>query len=318
MKFEAAEFLQPELADAAGELQRGLERHYKEVGVSVVACPDLTEIGVASTGMCGSTALFEFGGEPYAHNPKYRGANVNIQNMIDASGIPQAKAFGAAMADMAVIDGNSGELIPNVDPASANKSKVARVGSDRECIVEHYESLDCGPIANLFVSEGFQDQVLRIEVKTRIGEQASLTQAIRDSLSGVVSDGKHVGMGGVFQVLSGTVKSHVMPNYACLVPGYYDVGKEQVVKDFLQFYDHMGPDLLALCALWTGDPTGGDLNLRVSGEHTHFFHSNDDVQQAGHYHGDNSPDDIHYVGHFSLAEKIYRFGDIYSEMGIKP
>ncbi len=30
--------------------------------------------------------------------------------------------------------------------------------------------------------------------------------------------------------------------------------------------------LLFFTALWTGDPTGGDLNLRVSGEHTHFYH----------------------------------------------
>jgi hypothetical protein len=318
MKYETAKFWQPELADVASELQNGLEGHYQEVDVSVVTCPDLTELGVASSGMCGSTALFEFGGEPYAHNPKYRGANVNIQDMIDASGISQAKAFGAAMADMAVIDGNSGELIPNVDPATTNKSRVARVGSENECIVEHYDSLDCGPIANLFASEGLRDQVLKVDVKTRIGEQASLTQAIRESLANVVGDRKHIGMGGVFQILSGSVKSHVMPNYACLVPGYYDVATEQTVKDFLQFYDHMGPGLLAFCALWTGDPTGGDLNLRVSGEHTHFFHSDDAVQQAGHYHGDNTPEDIHCVGYFSLAEKIFRFGDIYSELGLKP
>ena len=70
MKFEAAEFWQPELAYVAASLLLGLEKHYKEVGVSVVLCPDLAEIGVASAGMCGSTALFEFGGEPYAHNQK--------------------------------------------------------------------------------------------------------------------------------------------------------------------------------------------------------------------------------------------------------
>lgn len=170
----------------------------------------------------------------------------------------------------------------------------------------------------MFVSEGLREKVLRVEVKTRIGEQASLTQAIRDGLSGLAEDNGHIGMGGVFEVLSGHVKSHVMPNYACLVPGYYDVESEQVVKDFLQFYDHMGPGLLAFCTLWTGDPTDGELNLRVSGEHTHFYHHDDGAQQAGHYHGDNTPDEIHCVGYFSLAEKIYRFGDIYSEMGIKP
>lgn len=130
MKYESGEFWLPELSELASVLQSGLELNYRDVSVAVVECPDLTGIGVASAGMCGSTALFEFGGEPYAHNPKYRGANVNIAEMIAASDISQAKAFGAAMGDMAVMDGNSGELIPNVDPASVNKSRVARVGGD--------------------------------------------------------------------------------------------------------------------------------------------------------------------------------------------
>ena len=110
----------------AEAMQQGLEKHYEVVSVSVVECPNLIAHGVASSGMCGSTALFEFGGEPYAHNPAYRGENVNIADMIIASGIPNAKVFGAAMADMAVINGNSGELVSNADPGSQNLSRVAR------------------------------------------------------------------------------------------------------------------------------------------------------------------------------------------------
>ena len=63
---------------------------------------------------------------------------------------------------------------------------------------------------------------------------------------------------------------------------------------------------------------GGDLNLRTSGEHTHFYHVDRAEQQAGHYHGDVSPGDVHYVGYFNLAEQIVRFGDIYEELGLKP
>lgn len=318
MKNETAEFWAPELSVLAEAMQDGLAGNFGEVDVAIVDCPDLRENGVASSGMCGSTALFEFGGEPYAHNPKFRGESVSILDMIDASGIPNAKAFGAAMADMAAIDGNSGELIPNADPAGENRSRVARVGSEQECIVESYDSLLCGPIANLFVSEGLPGPVIRVNVRVRTGEQASLTQAIRESLEQVTGDGRHVGLGGVFEVVAGSVKSHVMPNYACLPSGYYDVEQEQVVRDFLQFYDYMGPGLLAFCALWTGDPTGGELNLRVSGEHTHFYHRSDSLQQAGHYHGDVTPETIEYRGYFSPAQKIVRFGDIYKEMGIKP
>ena len=63
------------------------------------------------------------------------------------------------------------------------------------------------------------------------------------------------------------------------------------VKDFLQFYEPVGPKLQCYTVLWTGDPTGGNLNLRESGEHTHF-HSYEHDRDAGHYHFDVTPDEI--------------------------
>ena len=315
---KSTDFPQRDLEQVAGALRYGLGRHFEHVSVDVVACPDLTEIGLASPGMCGSTALFEFGGEPYAHNPKYRGTNVSVPEMIDASSISNAKVFGAAMADAAAIGGNCGEMISNVDPAGDNLSRVARVGAQRECVVDAYPALTCGPIANLYVSEGAAGDVIRVDVRKRTGDQFSLTQAMRDSLVTIVQDDEHIGLGGVFQLLEGNIRSHVMPNYDCIEDGYYDTDKEQVVRDFLQFYEHMGPGLLFFCALWTGDPSGGDLNLRPSGEHTHFYHPDDGLQQAGHYHGDVTPADVHYRGYFNLAQRIVRFGDIYEELGLKP
>ena len=297
-------------------LADGLQSHFEFVSVELVACPDLQTIGVAACGMCGSTALLEFGGEPYAHNPKYRGTNVSVVDMLEASGISNAKVFGAAMADAAAIGGNCGEMISNV--GEENLSRVARVGPDKQCISESYLAETCGPIANLFISEGAPGEVVCVEVRKRIGDQISLTQAMRESLATIVDGDRHIGMGGVFQLLSGQIRSHVMPNYDCIEDGYYDVSTEQVVRDFLQFYEHMGPGLLFFTALWTGDPTGGDLNLRTSGEHTHFYHPDPSVQQAGHYHGDVTPNDVHYRGYFNLADKIVRFGDIYTELGIKP
>lgn len=313
---KSAEFASVETSDLLAALQSGLAMHFASVSVEAVECPNLKSIGVATSGMCGATALLEFGGEPYAHNPKYRGTNVSVSTMLSASGIDNAKVFGAAMADTAALNGNAGEMISNV--GDENLSRVARVSPDKQCISEPYPADTCGPIANLFVSEGVPGEVICIDVKKRIGQQMSFTQAIRGSLAAVTGGEKHVGMGGVFQLLEGRIKSHVMPNYDCLVDGYYNVSQEKVVKDFLQFYEHMGPGLLLFTALWSGDPTGGDLNLRVSGEHTHFYHPDSSIQQAGHYHGDVTPDDVHYRGFFKLADRIVRFGDIYEELGIKP
>ena len=71
---------------------------------------------------------------------------------------------------------------------------------------------------------------------------------------------------------------------------------------------------LCLALLCQGD----DLNLRASGEHTHFYHPDSSVQQAGHYHGDVTPDTVHYRGYFKPADRLIRYGDIYEELGIKP
>lgn len=306
------------MQDVANAINTGLQAHFQSVEVSVVACPDLRPFGLASSGMGGATALMEFGGEPYAHNPAYRGKNVDVLEMLQACGLSGARVFGAAMADMAVLNGNSGEMISNVSPAGDNLSRVARVSADKQCIVEPYPSTVCGPIANLFVSEGTPGDVIYVDVRKRIGDQISLSQCIRESLISGVQGNEHIGLGGVFELVSGQIRSHVMPNYDCLVDGYYDTEKEQVVKDFLQFYEHMGPGLLLFTALWTGDPSGGNLNLRASGEHTHFHHRDDAMQQAGHYHGDISPDEVHYRGYLNLADKIIRFGDIYNELGLSP
>lgn len=34
--------------------------------------------------------------------------------------------------------------------------------------------------------------------------------------------------------------------------------------------------------------------------------------------GDPTPEEIYYVGYFNHAKSIYRFGDIYEELGLKP
>ncbi len=307
----------PPLEEMAPYVRDGLEANYAQVDVEVVDCPDLRTLGCASPGIGGSTMLLEVGGEPYAHNPRYRHVTFDMAEMACDCGQADGSVFGAGMAYPGVLEGHCGEVIATLQAGGVNRSKVARVGRQRECIVEPYASTLHSGLSNLFVSEGRPGPVLKVSVERRTGSERSFTQALRKSLQGHPDIGaagaRQVGMGGVFVIEAGQIRSHVMPDYECIAHKYYDTEAEEVVSDFLQFYEHMGPDLLCLAVFWTGDPTGGKLHLRESGEHTHFFHMGE-LNQAGHYHYDVSPDTIRYTGYFNVAAELVRIGDIYAEL----
>jgi len=307
----------PPLEVLAPYVRDGLEANYAQVDVEVVDCPDLRTLGCASPGIGGSTVLLEVGGEPYAHNPRYRHVTFDMAEMACDCGQADGSVFGAGMAYPGVLEGHCGEVIATLQAGGVNRSKVARVGRQRECIVEPYASTRHSGLSNLFVSEGLPGPVLKVSVGRRTGSERSFTQALRKSLQGHPDIGaagaRQVGMGGVFVIEAGQIRSHVMPDYECIAHKYYDTETEEVVSDFLQFYEHMGPDLLCLAVFWTGDPTGGKLHLRESGEHTHFFHMGE-LNQAGHYHYDVSPDTIRYTGYFNVAAELVRIGDIYAEL----
>ena len=122
-----------------------------------------------------------------------------------------------------------------------------------------------------------------------------------------------VALGGVFRILNGKIKSHVQPDYADIKHEYYDPKQMKCVKDFLQFYEPIGPHFQCYSVLWTNDPTGGKLDLRESGEHTHF-HSYKGAQDAGHYHFDVTPNEIEYECYFNTAEEVHRVNNIYKEL----
>lgn len=311
----------PPLEELARFLRAGLQANYAFVEVEVTECPDLRTLGCASQGISGSTVLLEVGGEPYAHNPKYRHVTFDMAEMADDCGQAEGSLFGAGMAFPGVLDGHCGEVIATLQAGGVNRSKVARVGPRQECIVEPYSSTRHSGLSNLFLCEGRPGPVLKVSVERRTGGERSFTQALRKSLQahpqiggdGAPAGARQVGLGGVFVVEAGRIRSHVMPDYECIAHRYYDTEAEEVVADFLQFYEHMGPDLLCFAVCWTGDPTGGRLHLRESGEHTHFFHMGD-LSQAGHYHYDVSPDTIRYAGYFNVAAELVRVGDIYAEI----
>ena len=48
------------------------------------------------------------------------------------------------------------------------------------------------------------------------------------------------GLGGVFRVESGGVRSHVVPDYDCVGHEYYDAERERVVVEFLRYFEPRG------------------------------------------------------------------------------
>jgi hypothetical protein len=317
LTIEKASFKEVSLDKIAGALQNGLSKNFKEVNVSVVDCPNLKDWGCPAEGMSGNQKITDVGGEPYMHDKKYIGAEFDFKEVGKQIGSEQSYAFGAGSGAMSCLDGHCGELIINDNfITKESKSVIAMVGKNKECVAKEYTASKHGGLGNVFYTDGKKGKVIKIHIKGRSGEEGSLTQAMRSSLTEnlqIKEKNEHIGLAGVFRVLKGKIKSHVQPDYADIKHEYYDPKQMKCVKDFLQFYQPVGPELQCYGVLWTGDPTGGDLHLRESGEHTHF-HSYENKQEAGHYHCDVTPDEIEYECYFNTANEIYRINDIYKEL----
>jgi len=316
LKIEKAKFTDYSLDKISDALQSGLSSNYKVVEVSIVDCPNLRDWDCPSEGISGNQKIIDVGGEPYMHDPKFIGAEFDYEEISKMIGSEKSYALGAGSGAMSCLDGHCGELVINENLITdESKSIIARVGKNKECIAEKYTARKHGGLGNVFYTDGVRGKVIKIKIKGRSGEQGSLTQAMRKALSDnlKIKDNGHIALAGVFRILNGKIRSHVQPDYKDIKHEYYDSEQMKCVKDFLQFYEPVGPELQSYCVLWTGDPTGGNLNLRESGEHTHF-HSYTKENVAGHYHFDVTPEEIEYEGYFNTAEEVHRVNNIYKEL----
>ena len=319
LKLESGKFNTPSLLDMSKALNKGLKENYKEVEVDVVDCPDLKQWGCPAEGISGNEKIIDVGGEPYMHDPKFIGTEFDYEEISKKIGSEKSYALGAGSGAMSCLNGHCGELIVNENLiTSESKSVVARVGKKKECIVEKYTDRKHGGLSNIYYSDGKKGKVIEIKVKGRNGKQGSLSQSMRLALNKhlPVQGNEHVALAGVFRILKGKIKTHVQPDYNDIKIEYYDPKQMKCIKNFLQFYEPVGPELQCYSVLWTGDPTGGDLNLRESGEHTHF-HSYKHSKDAGHYHFDVTPNEIECIGYFNIPKEVYRVNNIYKELANK-
>jgi hypothetical protein len=319
LTIEKAQFTKTSLEQISEALKKGLQKNYKSVEISIVDCPNLKQWDCPAEGLSGNQKIIDVGGEPYMHDKKLIGAEFDYEEIANKIGSEKSYALGAGSGAMSSLGGHCGELVINENLiTNESRSIIAQVDENQKCKSSKYTARKHGGLGNIYYSDGKPGKVIKIMIKGRSGTQGSLPQAMRTALKENLSteNDNHFALGGVFRILNGKIRSHVQPDYDTIKHEYYDPKQMKCVKDFLKFYEPIGPYFQCYSILWTGDPTGGKLNLRESGEHTHF-HSYKGTQDAGHYHFDVTPEEIEYECYFNIPEEVHRVNNIYKELASK-
>ena len=319
LTIEKAQFAKTSLEQISEALKKGLQKNYKLVEISIVDCPNLKQWDCPAEGLSGNQKIIDVGGEPYMHDKKLIGAEFDYEEIAKKIGSEKSYALGAGSGAMSCLGGHCGELVINENLiTNESRSIIAQVDENQKCKSSKYTARKHGGLGNIYYSDGKPGKVIKIKIKGRLGKQGSLPQAMRTALKENLSteNDNHFAVAGVFRILNGKIKSHVQPDYDTIKHEYYDPKQMKCVKDFLKFYEPIGPYFQCYSILWTGDPTGGKLNLRESGEHTHF-HSYKGTQDAGHYHFDVTPEEIEYECYFNIPEEVHRVNNIYKELASK-
>ena len=319
LTIEKAQFAKTSLEQISEALKKGLQKNYKLVEISIVDCPNLKQWDCPAEGLSGNQKIIDVGGEPYMHDKKLIGAEFDYEEIAKKIGSEKSYALGAGSGAMSCLGGHCGELVINENLiTNESRSIIAQVDENQKCKSSKYTARKHGGLGNIYYSDGKPGKVIKIMIKGRSGKQGSLPQAMRTALKENLKteNDNHFAVAGVFRILNGKIKSHVQPDYDTIKHEYYDPKQMKCVKDFLKFYEPIGPHFQCYSILWTGDPTGGKLNLRESGEHTHF-HSYKGTQDAGHYHFDVTPEEIEYECYFNIPEEVHRVNNIYKELASK-
>lgn len=286
----------PPLHELVDSIKNQLAQNFKWTSVSIERCPDLrnTPYNLAFAGLSGSPRIADVGGQPYLAPTPDRSRKYDLLNIAKLMELSedQGALLGAAAGPFHVVGTNS-ELMPNLAWESGNvinETHIAKVKDNDLALCEKLPSKDCALMANLFGSAGLPGDALHITASLRTGP-LNFTEAIRKALKDAYGT-RTISLGGVFVILKGKAKLHVMPDFS-LTPLITDEQKQE----WLKFYDIEAP-LVCLSVLHSHDP---GLDLRI--EHTHCF---SDHGEGGHYHHDITPERVQYEAWFNVAEVLYR------------
>lgn len=319
----------PQLDELLHPLRLELGKRFRCVEVEVSSPPDLTmwPWALAAPGLCGTPRLVEAGGLHNILTPERRDTQYALSSIAHAVDMPGALLLGCGAAsipaerhagvmlinDCQRLRRSKSEVVlfrpqpadrerddlPTSAAAAASASPAPLPGRD---VPRRLPCAGCavGTNANLLASAGEMGPALRVRVaKHRPGSSADFVQCLREAVA-AAAPGEATALAGVFRVLQGRVRAHVMPD----LPPDAPVGSEEELRQWWE-YRTMGPELTCFTTLLTRDPTGGRLNLRL--QHTHFFGSS--ATEGGHYHGDATPEEMLIEGYFVPCESLWRVGD---------
>jgi len=288
----------PPLQEVADVLAAGLKKNFAEVDVQVVECPDLTDWGLAASGLNGGTRLLDIGGVPYLMPTVTREKLYEMRDYPELTGIKEGLVLGAGAGPWPFLNRNC-EMMPNLyvnqDKSVKQETRITRThdtdGSYETIQLPQQESRNA-LLGNVFLCHGKPGPVLKVHCQKRTGP-ANFVTCMREILGSHYGTEKTVGMGGVFKLLQGKVKIHVMPDFSPC-----PITTDEQVNEWLKFYEMDSP-FTVLSTFISRDP---GLDLRV--EHSHGWGEKN--SQGGHYHYDTTPDEAEYLGYFNLAEFVYR------------
>ncbi|XP_018007952.1 ester hydrolase C11orf54 homolog [Hyalella azteca] len=281
------------LEDICSILRKGLEKNFKEVSVSVEECPDLTKapFNLPAAGLAGSTRIADVGGPPYLVPFADLSKNYDFNELAKLIDLPDSFIVGAGGGPHEIVGMNS-EMMPNLRTGTNadNNSKVSKLSGDgHELVSLAKDQACCSLMVNLFACEGAPGKVLKVRARQRIGEE-NFVSCIRKAITEGFPN-KVVGLGGIFRMLSGAAKCHIMPNFSKIA-----LNNDEEVSNWLKYFEMAAP-MIFFSVMVSSDP-GLDLRL----EHSHGY----GAEYGGHYHYDVTPDTVEYEAYYNLAEVLYR------------
>jgi len=128
-------------------------------------------------------------------------------------------------------------MIPNtkLGPTAKCGTHTASVdpSTGKGVLTKHSTDPSYRSLVNLYASRGLQCDAIKVEVSVCLKDKQSLVSAMRSIIRAKYSnpETQNIGLGGVFRVVAGAIKSHIMPGYPS-----GDLDTTDQVNSWLKFY----------------------------------------------------------------------------------